>query len=270
MTFNFYDFRGFACKENDFTNIESDIYKETPTYYTIEMFEDIGKAMMVSILDIFEKNPCSRIVNTQYGNMETLRRELAKDTSKITRFKRDLAVTRKCKRINELAKEVFYDDFAKKNCFQREKHSSSLAPMERGRKDNNDREKQKNFSLTPNNKDRNDSLSLPSSSDPDDDFNSSDEEQSLSPPPPKKNIDFGRKTPIPPGKTNSFRPMSSMYSRATPSSIEKDTNEFRMESMYGKSFLGVDKYEKLDIRPDPKMTPPPDKLAHLKMINRAR
>jgi hypothetical protein len=191
------------------------------------MFEDIGKAMLVSILDIFEKNPCSRIGNTQFGNIETLRRELAKETSKINRFKRDITVGRKCKKINELAKEIFYDEFTKKNCFERGKQSSSVAAVDRGRGDGGMR----NLSQQPApKKGVNDSLSLPSSSDPEDDFNSSDEERSQSRSPDKIRGEKNKKTPAPPGGYPGFRPLNTFYGRVTPNTLEKEF-EMRRESV---------------------------------------
>ena len=47
--------------DDDVENIKSDLYKNGPPFYTIEIFENIGKNLLVSILDIFDKNPYSRI-----------------------------------------------------------------------------------------------------------------------------------------------------------------------------------------------------------------
>lgn len=107
-----------GCNENEVTDRNSDMYKTNPVYYTIEIYEDIGKSMMVSILDIFSKNPCSRIPNTQYQTLENVRREIALRISKYNRFKKEVGIRKKCNKIEDLVKEVFYDDFTKKNAFE--------------------------------------------------------------------------------------------------------------------------------------------------------
>lgn len=64
------------------------------------MYEDVGKSLIVSILDIFEKNPCSRIGNT----LDNVRKEIASKISKVNRFRRiDNTLGKKCKKINDLA-----------------------------------------------------------------------------------------------------------------------------------------------------------------------
>ena len=100
------------------TDNSSDLYKNPPTYYTIEMYEDVGRSLAISILDIFEKNPCSRIGNTPYLNLENVRKEIATKISKVNRLRKiDGNLGKKCKKINDLANQIFYDDFKKKNCF---------------------------------------------------------------------------------------------------------------------------------------------------------
>lgn len=93
------------------------MYKESPVYYTIEIYQDVGKAMMVSILDVFDKNPYSRIVNTPFNNIENVRKDIASKVSKDKRFRKE--PTRiKCLKINQLAREVLYQDFQKRNVFE--------------------------------------------------------------------------------------------------------------------------------------------------------
>jgi hypothetical protein len=109
---------GMSCNETEVTNIASDMYKESPVYYTSEIYEDVGKAMLVSILDIFQKNPCTRILNTPYKNIEALRRQVATKISKYNRFKKDaMNVKKKFNKINELANELLFGDFQKRNVF---------------------------------------------------------------------------------------------------------------------------------------------------------
>ena len=86
-----------------------------PTYYNIEIYKNLGKGMLVSILDTFEKNPCSRIASSGSESLEHYRKEIAARVMKIRRFWKEAHVKRKFKNINELIKETFYEEFAKKN-----------------------------------------------------------------------------------------------------------------------------------------------------------
>ena len=38
------------------------------------MYENLGKNLMVSILDVFDKNPYNRVYNSKYKSMDMLRR----------------------------------------------------------------------------------------------------------------------------------------------------------------------------------------------------
>lgn len=38
------------------------------------MYESLGKSLMVSILDVFDKNPYNRVYNSKYKSMDMLRR----------------------------------------------------------------------------------------------------------------------------------------------------------------------------------------------------
>ena len=110
--------RQFQCKEDDLTNVDSLMYKKDElTYCTMEIYQNIGKALLVSILDIFEKNPCTRLLNTQYTNLSALRKEIAGFLSRYTRFKRDANISKKYRKIEESVKEIFYDYFIRKNVF---------------------------------------------------------------------------------------------------------------------------------------------------------
>ena len=42
--------------------------------FTPEMYENLGKNLMVSILDVFDKNPYNRVYNSKYKSMDMLRR----------------------------------------------------------------------------------------------------------------------------------------------------------------------------------------------------
>lgn len=42
--------------------------------FTEESYRNLGKNLLVSILDVFDKNPYSRVNNSRYKSMEMLRR----------------------------------------------------------------------------------------------------------------------------------------------------------------------------------------------------
>lgn len=63
--------------ETPITDYTSKYYNgsQTPSY-TIEIFEDVGKAVCIAMLDLIEKNPISRVPSSQYKNIHNLKREL--------------------------------------------------------------------------------------------------------------------------------------------------------------------------------------------------
>lgn len=72
---------------------------------------------MISILDIFQRNPCSRIVNSPYLSLEQVRKEIAFKVMKYARFKKDVFIRKKYLKIEDISKEIFYDAFTQKNVF---------------------------------------------------------------------------------------------------------------------------------------------------------
>ena len=94
-------------------DINNSYYKTENTHYTKEVYNNVGKALLISLLDIFEKNPYSRITNTPYQNMSNLRKEIAKDIMKLSRFRRNFKNYQKFKKIDEMAYEIFYQEFQK-------------------------------------------------------------------------------------------------------------------------------------------------------------
>ena len=67
---------------------------------------------MVTILDIFDKNPYSRIPNSTYKTMDNIRKEIALQVAKLERFKREEnKLMIKCKKITEYVNELFYSNF---------------------------------------------------------------------------------------------------------------------------------------------------------------
>jgi len=47
----------------------------TPNY-TIEIFEDVGHAVCIALLEWCESNPISRMATSHYKNLESVKREL--------------------------------------------------------------------------------------------------------------------------------------------------------------------------------------------------
>lgn len=68
------------------------------------MYENVGKNLMVSILDVFDKNPYNRVYNSKYKSMDMLRRltafEIFHEAERFRMFER--FVFGKVKNINEL------------------------------------------------------------------------------------------------------------------------------------------------------------------------
>jgi hypothetical protein len=78
--------QGFSADAID--DNDNALYKEEVWFFTPEMYRNTGAACLIALLDVFEKNPYSRLPNTQYKNLETLRRELAMDCARTERYKR--------------------------------------------------------------------------------------------------------------------------------------------------------------------------------------
>lgn len=57
--------------------------------FTLEEFEGIGKALCISLLDIIDKNPISRIKNTPFRNITRMRLWVASNTIRLSPFKKD-------------------------------------------------------------------------------------------------------------------------------------------------------------------------------------
>ena len=74
--------QSFELGDKTFTKDEyeknnSSVYKtkgHENALFTIEMYENLGKNLMVSILDVFDKNPYNRVYNSKYKSMDMLRR----------------------------------------------------------------------------------------------------------------------------------------------------------------------------------------------------
>lgn len=79
------------------------------------MFSEIGRGVLISILDRVEKNPFSRLSKTVFLNMEGLRKSLALEIlSNEERFKMlDIKAYQKAKSINKCCYDIFHSKIEK-------------------------------------------------------------------------------------------------------------------------------------------------------------
>ncbi len=64
-------------------------YSNGPPAYTVGIYEDMGKAVAISMLDLAQKNPHSRVKNSEYGSSEGLRTAAQFDLARRAPFKYD-------------------------------------------------------------------------------------------------------------------------------------------------------------------------------------
>ena len=63
--------------EEAVTDRNSKIYKDVRTpNYTTDIFEDVGHAVCIALLEWVELNPISRMPTSHYKNLDSLRKEL--------------------------------------------------------------------------------------------------------------------------------------------------------------------------------------------------
>ncbi|KAL4490339.1 hypothetical protein ABPG72_004378 [Tetrahymena utriculariae] len=98
---------------------QSEIYKgkKDPPAFVPILYQDVGKAILVTILDIFEKNPYSRIPNSSYKNIDNIRRSIGWDCARIERFRKDPLSYKKTRKFNEFIQEAFFSEFERKRVF---------------------------------------------------------------------------------------------------------------------------------------------------------
>jgi len=68
--------------ETPITDVRSKIYEgKKPPAYTPELYEDIGKAVGIGLLDYFNKNPISRLPMSTFKSLENMRLEISSNKS---------------------------------------------------------------------------------------------------------------------------------------------------------------------------------------------
>lgn len=73
----------FGIIHDDLDNIKSCYYSNKKIcYFTIKSYQNLGKSILVSILDLFEKNPYSRLPNTIFKDIGTLRNSINEQLNK--------------------------------------------------------------------------------------------------------------------------------------------------------------------------------------------
>jgi len=88
---------------------------EVPTYFTIDMYEEVGKAILISILDIFEKNPNARVKETKFTDVQAIRTEIATNLSKLKDFEFLPYSRARCPSLGGVATKTFYNDFLRED-----------------------------------------------------------------------------------------------------------------------------------------------------------
>ncbi len=58
-------------------------------FFTPQIYMNVGRALMISILDIFQKNPYTRVPNSNYKTMDQMRKQIGWECARTDRFRRD-------------------------------------------------------------------------------------------------------------------------------------------------------------------------------------
>ena len=70
---------GEILPEGEITNIGSEIYENNePPEFTVDVFEDVGRAVLAGILDLYDANPLSRLPRSQYKNLDGVKKAMEK------------------------------------------------------------------------------------------------------------------------------------------------------------------------------------------------
>ena len=82
--------------------------KQIPSIvYSTQCFEKIGSDLVVSLLDLFDKNPLSKIKEAGYDNLGAIRKEIA-DQIKPQFRKIEMHINQKISKVNEMIEEKYY------------------------------------------------------------------------------------------------------------------------------------------------------------------
>jgi hypothetical protein len=83
-------------------------------FYTPQSYMNLGKAVVVSLLDVFDKNPYTRLYNSEYKNLENLRKSLSNSIyQNCERFRiMDPNCLKKLRQTNDLIKDYYNERFS--------------------------------------------------------------------------------------------------------------------------------------------------------------
>ena len=87
-------------------------------YFTPANYMNLGKNVLVSILDVFEKNPYSRIPSTPQRTLEQIRKEVAQECARYDRFRADPVAFKKVRVIQEYIYENFFQPLQRRGLFK--------------------------------------------------------------------------------------------------------------------------------------------------------
>jgi len=87
------------------------LYEKGAPFFTPKIYENVGKQLVVSILDIFEKNPVSRIPFTKYENINKIRSEVVYEIAKYDRFGRNGNILQKIEDLHSMVDKHFNKKF---------------------------------------------------------------------------------------------------------------------------------------------------------------
>ena len=74
-------------EESPYSDHKSYVYSNGPPLYDTEIFEETGKSVCVSILDMIDKNPFSRLKNSPFKDLETFKIHVAEQLAGIPPFR---------------------------------------------------------------------------------------------------------------------------------------------------------------------------------------
>ena len=109
-----YSFKTMTVTSDALDDDQNEYYQREVNFYQPETFYNLGRNICISILDVWHKNPYTRVTDANEQ-----RKEIAERQAKLDRFKKEQAgIKAKQKRIVELIKTQFYAGWYKRNVFQ--------------------------------------------------------------------------------------------------------------------------------------------------------
>lgn len=106
-------FEVFEHSQDQLDDNQDDYYRRELPLFNQETFYNLGRNILISILDIWNKNPSPRA-----NDLNSDRREIAERQAKLDRFRKEQAgIKAKQKKIVELIEDQFYAEWHRRNVF---------------------------------------------------------------------------------------------------------------------------------------------------------